>query len=226
MVLGLAFLAFTGYAYVVYQGTEVSAYGASAIAGFALGSYLLAGELGSLRPYRRILPFLAFGGAASLALAVLGLGGDVASAFYGEALGVASSRTPALLFTLAGVSVHVSNDVLLFPGGKALSIGPLCSGAYSSLLFLLVSPLMLADFSGKVPKRRLGAAVAIGLVGANLANVLRIAFLASSMYFFGLTALEAVHQFAGYAVFLGFMTVFWLASLRWLRGNVLAHPRG
>jgi len=31
-----------------------------------------------------------------------------------------------------------------------------------------------------------------------------------------LGALDVVHQFAGYAVFLGFMSAFWLLSLKWL----------
>jgi hypothetical protein len=44
------------------------------------------------------------------------------------------------------------------------------------------------------------------------------------MYLMGLDALVTVHQFAGYAVFLGLMSVFWLLSLRWLSVGKEVHP--
>lgn len=137
--------------------------------------------------------------------------------YYSQMLALAAARLTASLLTLGGVNVHLSGDIISFPDGQALSIGPLCSGAYSTVLFLLLSVVMVADVGRTAPRKRLALAILVGVLGANLANVFRITFLASVMYLFGLNALDFVHQFAGYAVFLGFMSAFWVPSLRWLK---------
>lgn len=156
------------------------------------------------------------GAASSLALVALGLSSEIAGSYYATVMSFFSARATSLVLGLTGTRVAVSGDTLLFPNGTALSVGPLCSGAYSSILFMLLSLVMVADLGRAVPRRRLAVALAVGLVGANLANVFRITFLASIMYVFGLDALDIVHQFAGYAVFLAFMALFWSLSLRWL----------
>lgn len=213
---GAISLAASAYLYLLYQQTEVLLPGAISIATFGVGCYAILNTVGRLNPFRSILPFIVVGGSASLALVALGFSSDVAGSDYATIISLFSARTTSFLFTLAGTRVLVSGTVLYFPDGTALSVGPLCSGAYSSILFMLLSLVMVADVGRTAAKKKLAVAVAIGLVGANLANVLRITFLASVMYIFGLGALDVVHQFAGYAVFLAFMVVFWVMSLKWI----------
>jgi exosortase/archaeosortase family protein len=209
-------LALSFYLYLLYQGIESFPVGISSVALFAAGLHLSIRNVRFLEPFRRIAPFLVVGATASLALVSFGLDAYLANSYYSQLLALASARLTGLLFALGGVQVHVSNAVLSFPDGQALSIGPLCSGVSSTVLFLLLSFVMVADVGKDASKKRLVVALALGLVGANLANMFRITFLASVMYLFGLGALDVVHQFAGYAVFLGFMAAFWLLSFRWI----------
>jgi len=218
-LLGLVLLALSFYLYILYQELEVFAVGLSSVALFAVGSYVLVSELRFLRPFARILPFTVAGAAVSLSIIALNLQTYIDSSAYSAFLALTAARLTAFLMMASGVNVHVSNDILTFPNGTALSVGPLCGGAYSTILFFLLSLLMVADYGRSAPGRRLGIAIAFGFVGANLANVFRITFLAWVMYLFGVDTLEVVHQFAGYAVFLGFMSLFWWASLRWLNGG-------
>jgi exosortase/archaeosortase family protein len=216
-------LAISFYLYFLYQDTESLVAGLSSVALLAVGLHLSIKNFRPLEPFRPIAPFIVIGTTGSLVLVSFGLGTYMANSYYASLLAQASARLTALLFTTGGVNVRVSNgDILSFSDGRALSIGPLCSGAYSTVLFLLLSVVMVADVGRTAPKKRLIVALMLGVIGANLANVLRITFLASVMYLFGLGALDVVHQFAGYAVFLGFMAVFWITSLRWMaRGKPL-----
>jgi exosortase/archaeosortase family protein len=215
--LSITSLAISLYLYFLYQSTESLFVGLSSVALLAVGLHLSIKNFRLLKPFRPIAPFIVIGTTGSLVLVSFGLGTYMANTYYANLLAQASARLTAFLFTAGGVDVQVSNgNVLSFSDGRALSIGPLCSGAYSTVLFLLLSVVMVADVGRSAPKKRLIVAVILGVVGANLANVLRITFLASVMYLFGLGALDVVHQFAGYAVFLGFMAIFWVASLRWM----------
>ncbi len=216
VLLGLSMIALSFYLYFLYQAIESFPAGISSVALFAVGLHLSIRNVQFLEPFRRIAPFLVAGATASLALVAFGLDAYIANSYYSQLLSMASANLTALLFNLGGVQVHVSNTVLSFPDGQALSIGPLCSGVSSTVLFLLLSFVMVADVGKDAPRKRLVVALALGLLGANLANVFRITFLASVMYLLGLGALDVVHQFAGYAVFLGFMSAFWLVSLKWM----------
>jgi exosortase/archaeosortase family protein len=215
--LSIVMLAISICLYFLYQDTESLLAGLSSVALLAVGLYLSIKNFKLLEPFRPIAPFIVVGTAGSLVLVSFGLGTYMANSYYANLLAQVSARLTALLFTAGGVNVQVSNgSVLSFPDGRALSIGPLCSGAYSTVLFLLLSAVMVADVGRSAPKKRLVVALLLGVIGANLANMLRITFLASVMYLFGLGALDVVHQFAGYAVFLGFMALFWVTSLRWM----------
>lgn len=207
------------YLYVLYQQGGSLAVGLSSVSLFAVGSYLLLEGLRFLGPLARMLPFILVGATASLALVSLDLQTYIDGSSYSALLATASARFTALLMTASGVSVHVSGDVLFFPDARALSIGAQCGGAYSTILFMLLSMVLVADFGKRAPKRRLAVALALGVLGANIANVFRITFLAEVMYFYGLGALEVVHQFAGYAIFLGFVATFWMLALSWLSGS-------
>lgn len=216
-VAGFALLAFSLYLYLFYQSMESLPVGLASVSLFAVGSYLSLREVRLLEPYRKMLPFLAVGVVASLALVTLGLNAYFTNSYYADVLALSSSRLAALLLGLGGVGVHVSNNVLFFPNGAALSAGPACNGAYSTVLFLLLSLIMVADLGRGVSRRRLGVSLALGIIGVYLANALRIAFLASVLYLFGLPTMEVLHQFAGPAFFLGFVSAFWVLSLKWLR---------
>lgn len=217
IVAGIALLALSFYLYLLYQELEVYLIGFSSIASFTLGSLLILWNIKLLEPVRRIIPFMIIGATFSLALVTFRLDVNIANSYYGGMLAYASSRLSWLVLTIGGVHVQLSNTVLIFPNGIAVAIGPLCTGAYSSIAFLLLSLVMVVDIGMHAPRKRLFIALAIGLLGVNLANVFRITFLASITYLFGLSALEVVHQFAGYAIFIGFMAAFWLVSLRWLQ---------
>jgi len=217
MVTGIALLALSLYLYLLYQALEAYPIGFSGVASFTLGSLLVLWNIKPLEALRRIVPFIVAGAAISLALITFRIDVAISNSYYGDMLAYGSSRLSWLVLTLAGVNVQLSNYVLIFPNGRALAVGPLCGGAYSSLAFLLLYLIMVADMGRKAKKSRLPVALSMGLLGVNLANMFRITFLASVTYSFGLSTLEVVHQFAGYAVFVAFMSVFWLVSIRWLR---------
>lgn len=213
---GITLLGASLLLYLYYQQVESLTPGALSIAAFGVGSYCVVSEIGPLKSLGRVLPFMVVGASCSLGMVTMGFSSAIAGSYYASAMSFLSVRLTSFIFSLDGVRVPVSGDVLLFPNGTALSVGPLCSGAYSTVLFMLLSIVMVTDLSRAAPKKKLAVAVAVGLFGANFANLLRISFLASIMYLFGLNALDVVHQFAGYAVFLGFMTAFWMLSLKWL----------
>lgn len=212
-------MAASAWLYVVYQQTEVLLPGVASLIAFAVGSFFLASQVERLKPYRRTFFLLIVGASASLAAVTSELSSDIANSGYAAAMSFLSVRLSAVALWLAGVNAKVSGDVLYFPSGRALAVGPLCSGAYSSLLFVLLSCVMVADIGRTAPRRKLLVALLMGFAGANLANVFRITFLASVMYFLGVGALDVAHQFAGYAVFLGFMAFFWVLTLRWVRAG-------
>ena len=213
---GVALLVLSVYLYVFYQETEILSVGLASVAMFGAGSYLAVRDIHFLGQFARVLPFIAMGATVSLALVALNLQTYLDDSSYSALLALASARVTGALIAMSGVKVQVSGNLLDFADGRVLSVGPLCSGAYSTVLFLLLSVVMVADVGRTAPKGRLAVAILVGALGANLANVLRITFLASVMYAYGVNALDVVHQFAGYAVFLGFMTAFWVLSLRWL----------
>jgi len=217
IVSGLVLLSASLYLYTLYQSTESINLGLAGVALFAVGSYLCVVEIWFLQAIRRILPFVVLGGATSLVLVTPPFSNFIVNSYYAELLAVAASWLTAFVFAAAGVHVQVvDNLILAFPNGSALSVGPICGGAYSSVLFVLLSIVMVADLGRGVPKRRIALALALGMAGANLANIFRITTLATVMYVSGLETLTVVHQFAGYAIFLAFMSGFWLMSLRWL----------
>lgn len=220
LVLGFACLAASIALYIIYSQIVVSIWpGIASVVAFSFGVYILRQEFYRwrvLKPFARILPFIIVGAFISIIIVGFGIQTQVADSDYASALSFISSRFAAFLFSLSGEKVRVSGDILYFPNGRALSVGPLCSGAYSSLLFGLLSVVMIADVGRNAPRGKLFVALISGLLFANLANVFRITFLASVMYLFGLSTLDFVHQFAGYAIFLAFISVFWIVSLRWL----------
>jgi len=217
VVVGLALLPFSLYFYVLYQDSEIVTLGLLSIALFSLGSYFSLSDSKLVEPFRNMLPFVVIGAGISLAFVALDLQAYITGSYYGSMLAFAASQFTATLFTIAGVHTQVlDNYVLLFPTSGAISVGPSCSGADSSLLFALLSVVMVADFGRSVRKWRLAIALTLGILGVNAANVFRITLLASVFYFSGAREMSLVHQFAGYAIFLAFVTLFWRLSLRWL----------
>ena len=223
-LVGVALLVLSVLIYFLYQALYSLPVGLSSILLFGVGFYLSLREVRLLDPFRSVLPFIISGAAISVALVTFGLNAYITGSAYGSALAYASVRLTAFLFSLRGVSVTVSSQVLSFPDGRAIAVTPLCSGGYTAILFILLSFVMVADLGRKAPKKRLAIALAIGILGANLANMFRIVFLASVLYSFGLSEMEVVHEFAGYVVFLTFMTLFWLLSLRYLRITPPGNP--
>ena len=223
IVLGIACFASSIALYLLYSQIVVSIWpGLASVAVFSLGVYVLRQEFYRwrlLKPFARILPFIIVGAFVSIIIVGFGIQTQVAGSYYASILSFVSSRFAAFLFSLSGDKVQVTGDILYFPNGRALSVGPLCSGAYSSILFGLLSLVMIADVGRNAPRGKLIVALIAGLLFANFANVLRITFLASVMYVFGLSTLDIVHQFAGYVIFLAFISVFWIVSLRWLAPN-------
>ncbi len=205
--------------YFVYQEIQIVYLAIISILSFSCALYLVRKELYRFRilePFAKILPYIIIGAFASVILVTLGIQISVANSYYSSLLSFVSSRFAAFLLSMTGAKIEVAGNILYFPNGNALSVGPMCSGAYSSLLFGLLSFVMVADVGRRAPKGRLLVVLILGVAFAYLSNMLRITFLASLMYLFGLTTMDIAHQFAGYGIFLSFISLFWIFSLKWL----------
>lgn len=110
----------------------------------------------------------------------------------------------------SGVPVDQVGSTMLVPtdrGRLSLDVGLVCAGLYPAVMF--GGLVALQGWSERMPPRRLAAVLAAGLAGLWLLNVLRMVLLARIGMEWGMHALQTAHANLGWALFAGFMAVFW-----------------
>jgi exosortase/archaeosortase family protein len=148
---------------------------------------------------RFMLPYAAVYGAAVGAPAVLLWA-------FGEPLAVLSSGLSAGLVGMAGFPVawQGTGFQLISKAGEVVSgvVTPGCSSISSVTMFLGLLALMHLDM--KKDSRTTAKLAAVGVLALILLNSVRILILLWVGYEYGSAALWAVHDWIGYALFLGF----------------------
>lgn len=125
----------------------------------------------------------------------------------------------AWTLNLFGFDVLQTSQTVMIgtPRGRlALTIGVVCAGLQPAVLFLGV--LGLHAWQQQTPPRRLALYLGLGLVGVYLANLVRLVALALVGNQWGGSALQTAHAHLGWAVFIGWMLIFWGVVLRRLEG--------
>lgn len=129
----------------------------------------------------------------------------------------------ALLLHVFGLHAQVLGETVALAtprGALFLTVGMVCSGLYATVLFLGVFALFA--WEQRTPPKRLAAYLAIGVAGLHAANVARLVLLAVVGVRWGGDALQAVHQHAGWVLFLAWALVFWWLVLRRWEGPARA----
>jgi exosortase/archaeosortase family protein len=108
----------------------------------------------------------------------------------------------------ATISTMASNWVVLYTphGPVTYSIVWACIGFESALLFSIVLIIMLFENPGTKKSKLLWAVV--GLAGTLILNVFRVALIFVTEYFYTTYGSAQVHNYAGYILFLTWVTVF------------------
>ena len=98
---------------------------------------------------------------------------------------------------------------------STLGISTGCAGLDS--LFLFISGF-IAFMLVENPRldRRIGAALAVGILTAYFANLMRMVIIVEAGVYYGQAAMMAVHENAGTLIFLGWIAVFWYLMYRFV----------
>jgi len=125
-----------------------------------------------------------------------------------------------ITFTLNLLTIsatRIGNVVTLYgTQGKlySLMIDAGCTGFKGMLAYGSLAILMVLDVKG--PRNRKLLAVAVGVVGTFLINMLRLLIIFLSCYFFGIDVSMVVHAHLGYTVFLVWMFIYWWFCFRYI----------
>ena len=222
IVLGLAFMATALLIHFLYEVKRTALLAPLGIILFALGFYLSLSKIKFLKPFRSMLPFLIVAILAMWAFLTTGWDAYIVDSDYGILLTDLTIRLTVAVLNGAGINVVRDGGSLVFPSDskvQSITIDARCSGAHSSIIFLVAFALMLVDVGRRASKRKLLVCFIIGGLGAYLAGMLRISLLGLIGHFFGYNALQVTHLYSGYLIFLALITAFWWLSLRWLLGK-------
>jgi exosortase/archaeosortase family protein len=121
----------------------------------------------------------------------------------------------ALLLGLLGDKAQVAGVNLVLPtprGPLSIGVGLVCAGLYPMVLFMGV--LGLHGWQRQLPPKRLAGYLGLGLGGLYAANLLRMLIVAKVGQAWGADALQEAHANLGWALFVGFMLLFWGVVLR------------
>lgn len=123
------------------------------------------------------------------------------------------------MLRLAGVSSHIDGVTITFltvegPPPITLTIATSCSGVYSFAIFT-------AAFMGFVATEfthwdsRLKWFLALGILAAYLANLLRMFIIVMVGHYYGSDALLWAHANVGWLIYMGWIALFWWMLFRW-----------
>jgi len=122
------------------------------------------------------------------------------------------------MMRLSGVDTHIDGIWINFStvDGKPihLLIATSCSGVYSFAIFTSAF-LAFAASEFREWDRRLKYFLAIGIVAAYVANLLRMYIIVMVGHLYGSDALMWTHTNAGWLIYMAWVSVFWWLLFRW-----------
>lgn len=126
------------------------------------------------------------------------------------------------MMRLSGVETEIDGITISFDTVNGTRINLLiatsCSGVYSFAIFTSAF-LAFAASEFREWDRRLKYFLAIGIVAAYVANLLRMYIIVMVGHFYGSDALMWTHANAGWLIYMGWVSVFWWLLFRWFFGR-------
>lgn len=221
LVVGLILLFSTSIVYLIYQ------LGGQGPAGLVLlgvllssaGYYLCLPYLEFLQPFKRMVPIFA------VAIALLGFfppndwQNSIVGSVFGSQLMPLTTRLGVLVLNAEGIgaTVGVGSTIVLPAASKVagVTVSQACGGIQEIFVFSVAFALMYVDIGRKAPKKAVFL-LPVGLVGIYLVSLVRVDAVVLTGYLYGLDAMETVHLYAGFLLYLAFISAFWYLSLKWI----------
>ncbi len=220
-VLGLLSMSSAFVLYFLYQsdGGRLLFLPPIGIGIFVFGFYLSLSGTNFYNKFRGMVLFMSLAVFMSWMAWDTGLHDYIVNSTYGSFL--ARIAVNFSVYFLNGFGYHVSNvgNEITFLGNSKLQsfdVVNACSGADTTILFLVAFVLMLADQGRRVSIQKLAVCFVLGGIGTYLASIIRIPLLGIIGYYYGYDTLETFHMYSGYLIFLGSIVAFWYLSLRWI----------
>jgi len=225
LVLGLALIVLGFTAYIVHQAFyEAKGQGflglvVLGVLASSFGFYLCLPYLRFLQPFKRAIPILA------VAILLIGLlspsewQNSIFGSVFGSQLMPLTTRLGVLILNAEGIgaAVGAGSTTLLPPASKvaAISVTQACGGVEEVFVFSVAFALMYVGIGRKAPKKAM-LLLPVGLIGTYLVSLVRVDAVVLTGYLYGFDAMETVHLYAGFLLYLAFISAFWYLSLKWI----------
>ena len=116
-----------------------------------------------------------------------------------------------------GITARVAGHIITLNTGPStlqLDIESDCTGIQGVLAFGMLSTMVLLDMKPRLS--RLIPIFVVGFIGVFLINIVRLLAVVLTFDFLGTSAGTEMHLFVGYFLFIAWVLVFWMISLKYL----------
>jgi len=118
-----------------------------------------------------------------------------------------------------GIRATHQGNLIMFPEKSqvpSVYIDARCGGVHSFLIFVCCFIVILLREGYTVPRRRIAISSLIGIAGTLLTNYIRVIIVCLVGIFYGTELLYLTHNYAGFALFLAWLSIFWYLALSYL----------
>ena len=122
-----------------------------------------------------------------------------------------------------GIPAVHQGHLIMFPAGSKVPsayIDARCGGIHSFLIFVCCFIVVLLREGYTVHKRKIVISSLIGIAGTLFTNYFRVILVCLVGIFYGAELMYFVHNYAGFALFLVWLCVFWYLALSYLLQDV------
>jgi len=214
--------------YLLFEMTRAVILPPLGVALFVGGYYLLLQEFAILEQYKHVITPLAVGLILFGALLSVGLDELVLETSLARTMIYPATYIPIWILNLFGAGFRA--DILPTPEGGIVGmitfpatskttgayVNEACSGIHSFLIFMSTFTLVMLYLGWDAPKRKLALSFGLGLCGTLTSNWVRLILVYVAGYFLGTEMMLDVHTYAGLAIFLLWMAVFWNYSINYI----------
>jgi exosortase/archaeosortase family protein len=119
-------------------------------------------------------------------------------------------------------AVHQGN-LIIFPAASKVPsayIDARCGGVHSFLIFVCCFIVVLLREGYTVSRKKIAISSLIGIAGTLFTNYFRVVIVCLVGIFYGAELMYFVHNYAGFALFLTWLCVFWYLALSYLLQDV------
>jgi exosortase/archaeosortase family protein len=220
-VVGLTLLFSTSIVYLIYQlgGQGPAELVLLGVLLSSAGYYLCLPYLKFLQPFKRMVPIFA------VAIVLLGLfppsdwQNSIVGSVFGSQLMPLTTRLGVLLLNAEGIGATVGGgSTIVLPAASkvaGVTVGQACGGIQEVFVFSVAFAVMYIDVGRKAPMKAM-LLLPVGLVGVYLVSIVRVDAVVLTGYLYGFDAMETFHLYAGFLLYLAFISVFWYLSLKWI----------